>query len=62
VNIVQRVGGPMATIAIAIAVTVATARSAGPSAFWLPFVALLSIQLLALGCAVRLPARIGDLR
>lgn len=61
VNIVQRVGGPMATIAIAIAVTMATARSTGPSAFWLPFVALISIQLLALGCALRLPARIGDL-
>jgi EmrB/QacA subfamily drug resistance transporter len=62
VNIVQRVGGPVATIAVAITVTIATARGAGGSAFLIPFLALTSIQLLALGCAVRLPARIGDTR
>jgi hypothetical protein len=62
VNIVQRIGGPVATIAIAITVTLATARGAGGSAFLMPFLALMSIQLLALGCAMRLPARIGDAR
>ncbi|HSY21926.1 MAG TPA: DHA2 family efflux MFS transporter permease subunit [Polyangiaceae bacterium] len=62
VNIVQRLGGPMATIAIAIAVTFATARVSGESAFLVPFLALMSIQVLSLGCAVRLPLRIGDMR
>ena len=62
VNIVQRIGGPVATIAVAITVTIATAQSAGGSAFLIPFLALMSIQLLALVCAVRLPARIGDAR
>jgi nitrate/nitrite transporter NarK len=63
VNIVQRLGGPMATIAIAMTVTIAAGRSVGGAAFLLPFLALLAIQALALGCAVRLPVRIGgDLR
>jgi EmrB/QacA subfamily drug resistance transporter len=62
VNIVQRLGGPMATIAVAIAVTFATARVSGESAFLVPFLALMSIQVLALGCAARLPLRIGDMR
>ncbi len=63
VNIVQRLGGPMATIAIAVAVTIAAGRSVGGAAFLLPFLTLLTIQALALGCAVRLPLRIGgDLR
>jgi EmrB/QacA subfamily drug resistance transporter len=60
VNIVQRIGGPVATIAIAIAVTTAAARGAvGGPAFFLPFLTLLGIQAAALGCAVRLPLRIG---
>jgi EmrB/QacA subfamily drug resistance transporter len=62
VNIVQRLGGPVATIAVAIAVTIATRRGADARAFLLPFLALMSIQLLAFGCAARLPARIGDAR
>lgn len=63
VNIVQRLGGPMATIAIAMTVTIAAGRSVGGAAFLLPFLTLLTIQALALGCAVRLPLRIGgDLR
>ena len=62
VNIVQRLGGPMATIVVALAVTTGTAHPVGGSAFLIPFLALMSIQLLALGCAVRLPARIGDAR
>jgi EmrB/QacA subfamily drug resistance transporter len=61
VNIVQRVGGPMATIAISIAVAFAARHGAvGGPAFLLPFLTLLAIQLAALGCAVRLPVRIGD--
>ncbi len=60
VNIVQRLGGPMATIAIAVAVTFGAARGvAGGPAFLLPFLTLLAIQVAALGCAVRLPVRIG---
>ena len=62
VNIVQRLGGPMATIAVAIAVTFAAARGTGESVFLLPFLALMAIQLVALVCAVRLPVRIGDAR
>jgi EmrB/QacA subfamily drug resistance transporter len=62
VNIVQRLGGPVATIAVAIAVTVAMRRGPGARAFLFPFLALMSIQLFALGCAVRLPVRIGDAR
>lgn len=60
VNIVQRLGGPTATIAVAIAVTIATGHGAGQHAFLLPFLALMSIQVLALGCAMRLPLRIGE--
>ncbi len=62
VNIVQRLGGPTATIAVAMTVTYAMKRALGAEAFTLPFAVLLGIQLLALGCAVRLPARIGDAR
>ena len=59
VNIVQRLGGPMATIAIAMTVTIAAGRSVGGAAVLLPFLTLMTIQALALGCAVRLPLRIG---
>jgi hypothetical protein len=60
VNIVQRLGGPIATIAIAMAVTVGAGRgAAGGAAFLLPFLTLLVIQLAAVGCAMRLPVRIG---
>jgi sugar phosphate permease len=62
VNIVQRLGGPTATIAVAIAVTIATRHGAGERAFLYPFLTLMMIQLLALGCALRLPLRIGDAR
>ena len=60
VNVVQRIGGPMATIAVAIAVSFAAGRAPGGRPFLLPFLVLIAIQLLALGCAVRLPVRIGD--
>jgi hypothetical protein len=60
VNIVQRLGGPMATIVVALAVTSGAAHAVGARAFLLPFLALMSIQVLTLGCAARLPTRIGD--
>lgn len=62
VNIVQRIGGPIATIVVAIAVTTGAAHAVGGGAFLLPFLALMSIQVLTMACAVRLPARIGDER
>jgi hypothetical protein len=58
VNIVQRLGGPITTIAIA--VTFGMGRGAGGAVFLVPFLTLLGVQLSALGCAVRLPVRIGD--
>jgi EmrB/QacA subfamily drug resistance transporter len=62
-NIVQRIGGPSATIAVAMTVAMAARRNVGGAAFLLPFLTLLTIQALQLGCAVRLPVRIdGDLR
>ncbi|NUO49471.1 MAG: DHA2 family efflux MFS transporter permease subunit [Polyangiaceae bacterium] len=61
VNIVQRLGGPIATIAVTIAVTMgASHAAAGGAAFLLPFLGLGLIQLFALVCALRLPVRIGD--
>jgi hypothetical protein len=47
---------------VALAVTIATTRGVGGRVFLLPFLSLMSIQILALGCAVRLPSRIGDAR
>ena len=61
VNIVQRLAGPVATIAVAIALTIAMRRGTDARAFLLQFLALMSM-LFALGCAVRLPVRIGDAR
>ncbi len=49
----------MATIAIALAVTIAAGRSVGGAAFLLPFLTLMTIQVLAPGCAVRLPVRVS---
>jgi EmrB/QacA subfamily drug resistance transporter len=62
INIVQRLGGPMATIVLALAVTTASTRGVGERVFLLPFLSLMAIQLLALACAARLPSRIGDAR
>lgn len=59
VNIVQRVGGPTITTIIAL-VTSLSVNSIPASArsFLVPFVALMTIQLLLLGSASRLPLRI----
>jgi len=55
-NIVQRIGGPMTTTALAIVIA-STAGVPGPRAFLLPFLALNLLQLLVLGSALRLPGR-----
>jgi EmrB/QacA subfamily drug resistance transporter len=61
VNIVQRIGGPTATIAIAILVTMGARKTdAGESAFLPAFLGLGVLQLVTLTFALRLPARIGD--
>lgn len=59
VNIVQRLGGPTITTAIAIATSLsADAPIASSHAFLVPFVALLAVQLFGLASAMRLPLRI----
>jgi EmrB/QacA subfamily drug resistance transporter len=59
-NIVQRLGGPIATTVIAITVSLSAASLpiSSPRAFLIPFVALIALQLLVLGSASRLPVRI----
>jgi EmrB/QacA subfamily drug resistance transporter len=59
VNIIQRLGGPMVTTLIAIAVSFSVGVSrVSQEAFLLPFAALTGVQLLVIGTAVRLPVRI----
>jgi MFS family permease len=57
INIVQRLGGPIATTAMAIAMSLSAIYFpvAGPRAFMIPFVAFIGLHLLALGSASRLP-------
>ncbi len=59
VNIIQRLGGPIVTtlIAIAVSFSVGAAPAAEP-AFVPPFAALTLVQLLVIGTAARLPLRI----
>lgn len=59
-NIAQRLGGPIATTAMAILMSLAAIHfpAFGPRAFFLPFLALIGIQLLVLGSASRLPLRL----
>lgn len=59
-NIVQRLGGPMATTTLAIVVSVfgGTAANSQPRAYFIPFVALLILQLLVIASASRLPVRV----
>ncbi len=61
INIVQRLGGPMATTGIAIVISLSGAGTSGPREFLMPFVALVLFQLLVLGSALRLPARIAHM-
>jgi EmrB/QacA subfamily drug resistance transporter len=56
-NIVQRLGGPMATTVAALVLSISSAKYAPhePQAFIIPFVALMILQLMVLGSAWRLP-------
>jgi EmrB/QacA subfamily drug resistance transporter len=59
VNIVQRLGGPTITTVIAITVSLsANVPSASAHAFFVPFAALIMLQLLVFASASRLPVRI----
>jgi EmrB/QacA subfamily drug resistance transporter len=59
VNIVQRLGGPIATTIVAILVSTSVSKTtAGGGIFFIPFVALILIQLFVLTSASRLPVRI----
>lgn len=60
INIVQRLGGPIATTVIAITVSLSAVSHPISSrrAFLIPFVVLIALQLLALVSASRLPVRI----
>jgi EmrB/QacA subfamily drug resistance transporter len=60
VNIVQRIGGPMMTTALAIVISLSGSDHPAPAphAYFVPFVALMVLQALALGSASRLPVRI----
>lgn len=58
-NIVQRLGGPIVTTVIAIAVSLAAgASTASAQSFLLPLAVLTLVQLLVIVTAVRLPVRI----
>lgn len=58
-NIVQRLGGPVATTLMAVVVSFSASHfpSLGPQVFMIPFIVLIGLQLLVLGSACRLPAR-----
>jgi len=60
VNIVQRLGGPILTTAMAVVVSFSrpSAHMGSPHTFQLPFLALLVLQLVVLVSAVQLPRRI----
>ena len=64
INIVQRLGGPLATMALALVVSASTSASTAAPAvsssegFLFPFIALIFIQALGLASACRLPLRI----
>jgi EmrB/QacA subfamily drug resistance transporter len=60
VNIVQRLGGPVATTVLALVVAATTAKPSisEPAGFLIPFIVLIFLQMLGLGMASRLPIRI----
>jgi len=60
INIVQRLGGPLATTILAIVMSLSATYvpASGPRAFMIAFVSLIGLQLLMLGSATRLPARV----
>jgi MFS family permease len=60
-NIVQRLGGPIATTALTIVIALSASSPApaiGQREFFVPFLALIFLQLTVLGSASRLPLRI----
>lgn len=61
INIVQRLGGPMMTTAIAVIVSLSgiSTQQPGPQSFAVPFTALIVFQLLVMGSASRLPVRVN---
>jgi EmrB/QacA subfamily drug resistance transporter len=60
INIVQRLGGPIMTTALAVVVSTSAEKSTTSSAhsFFIPFVVLIGFQLLVIGSTSRLPVRI----
>ena len=58
VNIVQRLGGPVMTTALAVIVSTSSQNMPAPHSFCTPFVALICFQLLVMVSARRLPVRI----
>jgi EmrB/QacA subfamily drug resistance transporter len=62
-NIVQRLGGPLATTITALVVSVSVDHApADAHAFMIPFVVLIGLQTLVLGSASQLPVRISHKR
>jgi type IV secretory pathway VirB2 component (pilin) len=57
-NIVQRLGGPVATTIMAIVISATYSPVCGPGAFMIAFMVLIAIQLLVLSSASFLPVRI----
>ncbi len=62
INIVSKLGGPLATTVMAVALSRSApyVPGAGPRLFVIPFVLLIGLHVIALGSASRLPARIPD--
>jgi len=60
INIVQRLGGPLATTVVAFVISLSASdfQAPGPRPFMIAFVLLIGLHLLALGSASRLPVRI----
>jgi MFS family permease len=60
INLVQRLGGPLMTTAVAIVISLAWSDHSAPAAqaFFFPFLAFLGLQALAFLSAIRLPQRI----
>jgi EmrB/QacA subfamily drug resistance transporter len=63
INIVQRLGGPMATTAMAVAMSLSAIYFpvSGPRAFMIPFVAFIGLHLLLLASASRLPVLVHQM-
>lgn len=60
INIVQRLGGPLATTVVAFVISLSASEfpASGPRPFMIAFVLLIRLHLLALGSTSRLPVQI----